>query len=77
MTVAVFPGRDYAAAMQEFADRMRADTHIVVAHHKASGETRAEHARSHREAAEFAAVWARTLGPGWTVKPVPVRKAAR
>jgi hypothetical protein len=76
MTVAIFPGRDYDADMQRVADKVRRNTHLVVAKGP-FGETHCEHARPHAEAVEYAGAWARTLGPGWTVKAVPVRKAAR
>lgn len=76
MTVAVFPGQDYAADMQRVADEMRRNTHLVVASGP-FGETRCEHARPHAHAVEYAAEWARTLGDAWTVKAVPVRKVLR
>jgi hypothetical protein len=76
MTVDLHPGRDYDAAMHELAAEMRRNTHLIVATGP-YGEVLTQHARPHAEAVEFAGAWARTLGDAWTVRTVPVWKAAR
>lgn len=76
MTVDIHPGRNYDAAMRDLAAEMRRNTHLIVATGPFS-EVQTQHARPHADAVEYADAWARTLGPDWTVKVVPVRKAGR
>jgi hypothetical protein len=73
---AVFSPSTYDADMQAVLADMRRNTHLIVAKGP-HGEVRTQHARPHGEAVDYADAWAPTLGPGWTVKVVPVRKAAR
>jgi hypothetical protein len=74
MTVLTFPHRDYDADMQALADQLRRNTHLVIATNRTTGEVLSQHARPRGDAVEYAATWARTLGPGWTAKAMPVRK---
>jgi hypothetical protein len=73
---AVFSPSTYEADMQAVLADMRRNTHLIVATGPYS-EVQTQHARPHADAVEFAGAWARTLGSDWTVKVVPVRKAAR
>lgn len=77
MTVLTLPLRDYDADMRALAAAARRNTHIIVATNRMTGEVLSRHARPRAEAAEYAATWRRVLGSDWTVKAVPVRKAAR
>jgi hypothetical protein len=76
MTIDFLPARDYATDMQAVADAMRRNTHLIVARGPYA-EVLTRHARPRAEAEEYAATWAPLLGPGWTVKAVPVRRAGR
>lgn len=64
----------YTVAMAGAAAAARRNTHLIVARHRGTGETMSWHARPRREAVEYRDLRRVTLGAGWTVKVVAVRR---
>lgn len=71
---AVFSPANYAADMAAVALAARANTHLIIATHRKTGEVQSWHARPRREARTCRDLRREALGAEWAVKIVALRR---